>query len=152
MENQSYIHLFPLLIRREFYPPAMGKILKAFYSSNKKYLSLEELKSKTQLNQNEIEEVLNKLKVVGEVKHDATTMAEQDLFYLDTEGCIESLHTIIEENRILIEFLEEIIETRDSSNKALNQFIKSSIAFNSEVLDVIERTFKEYFTKKDPNS
>ncbi|MGJ8736993.1 hypothetical protein [Zobellia laminariae] len=149
MENQQITQVFPLLQKQEFYPTNMGKILSVFYKSNQKYFTFEELEEQTNIEVEDLQNTLDQLEERDEI-NDITSIADsnQKLYYLHLKGNIKNLQITIQTNKQLIALLEKIVDARDSSNQDLNQFIKQSISFNSEVLDFMEKASVEYFTKK----
>ena len=151
MDIQSSSHLFPLLNRREIYPLALGKILWTFYASNQKYFTIEELQQYTHLQKEEIKAALSILNNLGEVNSNVEP-DNLNQFYIDIAGCIKSLTDTIAQNRNILDILEKVIETRDTSNQELNAFIKDAIVFNSEILDFIEKKMTEHFNTENYSS
>jgi DNA-binding MarR family transcriptional regulator len=149
MENQQITQVFPLLQKQEFYPTNMAKILSVFYKSNQKYFTFEELEEQTNIEAEDLQNTLDQLEERDEI-NDITSIADSNhkLYYLNVKGNIKNLQITIQTNKQLIALLEKIVDARDSSNQDLNQFIKQSISFNSEVLDFMEKASVEYFTKK----
>jgi DNA-binding MarR family transcriptional regulator len=149
MENQQITQVFPLLQKQEFYPINMGKIWSVFYKSNQKYFTFEELEEQTNIEAEDLQNTLNQLEERDEI-NDITSIEDSNhkLYYLNVKGSIKNLQITIQTNKQLIALLEKIVDARDSSNQDLNQFIKQSISFNSEVLDFMEKASVEYFTKK----
>jgi DNA-binding MarR family transcriptional regulator len=149
MENQQITQVFPLLQKQEFYPTNMGKILSVFYKSNQKYFTFEELEEQTNIEAEDLQNTLDQLEERDEI-NDITSIEDSNhkRYYLNVKGSIKNLQITIQTNKQLIALLEKIVDARDSSNQDLNQFIKQSISFNSEVLDFMEKASVEYFTKK----
>jgi DNA-binding MarR family transcriptional regulator len=149
MENQQITQVFPLLQKQEFYPTNMGKILSVFYKSNQKYFSFEALEEQTNIEAEDLQNTLDQLEERDEI-NDITSIEDSNhkRYYLNVKGSIKNLQITIQTNKQLIALLEKIVDARDSSNQDLNQFIKQSISFNSEVLDFMEKASVEYFTKK----
>jgi DNA-binding MarR family transcriptional regulator len=149
MENQQITQVFPLLQKQEFYPTNMGKILSVFYKSNQKYFTFEELEEQTNIEAEDLQNTLDQLEERDEI-NDITSIEDSNhkRYYLNVKGNIKNLQITIQTNKQLIALLEKIVDARDSSNQDLNQFIKQSISFNSEVLDFMEKASVEYFTKK----
>jgi DNA-binding MarR family transcriptional regulator len=149
MENQQITQVFPLLQKQEFYPTNMGKILSVFYKSNQKYFTFEELEEQTNIEAEDLQNTLDQLEERDEINH-ITSIEDSNhkRYYLNVKGSIKNLQITIQTNKQLIALLEKIVDARDSSNQDLNQFIKQSISFNSEVLDFMEKASVEYFTKK----
>ncbi|WP_415374677.1 hypothetical protein [Patiriisocius sp. Uisw_017] len=149
MENQQITQVFPLLQKQEFYPTNMGKILSVFYKSNQKYFTFEALEEQTNIEAEDLQNTLDQLEERDEI-NDITSIEDSNhkRYYLNVKGSIKNLQITIQTNKQLIALLEKIVDARDSSNQDLNQFIKQSISFNSEVLDFMEKASVEYFTKK----
>jgi DNA-binding MarR family transcriptional regulator len=149
MENQQITQVFPLLQKQEFYPTNMGKILSVFYKSNQKYFTFEALEEQTNIEAEDLQNTLDQLEERDEI-NDITSIEDSNhkRYYLNVKGNIKNLQITIQTNKQLIALLEKIVDARDSSNQDLNQFIKQSISFNSEVLDFMEKASVEYFTKK----
>jgi DNA-binding MarR family transcriptional regulator len=127
----------------------MGKILSVFYKSNQKYFSFEALEEQTNIEAEDLQNTLDQLEERDEI-NDITSIEDSNhkRYYLNVKGSIKNLQITIQTNKQLIALLEKIVDARDSSNQDLNQFIKQSISFNSEVLDFMEKASVEYFTKK----
>jgi DNA-binding MarR family transcriptional regulator len=149
MENQQITQVFPLLQKQEFYPTNMGKILSVFYKSNQKYFTFEALEEQTNIEAEDLQNTLDQLEERDEI-NDITSIEDSNhkRYYLNVKGSIKNLQITIQTNKQLIALLEKIVDARDRSNQDLNQFIKQSISFNSEVLDFMEKASVEYFTKK----
>jgi len=146
MEKKSVIYLFPILQNRELYPKDLGKVLGMFFTSNQKYFTIEEMERQTLMNKTNLNSALDLLVKQGNINTIALNSDRlSPLFYFDAKSSFLRLQMNIAENRLLLELLEKVVIMRGASNVELNEFIKNTIAFNSEVLDFIDKTSKEYF-------
>ncbi|WP_299183946.1 hypothetical protein [uncultured Aquimarina sp.] len=148
MEQQTANHFFPILSGGKFYPVSLGRIVLAFYASNQKELTKYELQHKTNLTDDDIVNGLKFLSSLGEVTKSPTDTLTTTYFSFSTQGSIKSLENNIEKSRVVLDGLENILDARDTSNQSLNNFIKESIIFYSEVLDYIEIKITEHFNSK----
>lgn len=151
MEPQTSKQYFPILSGGEFYPVTLSKILSAFYTSNQKELTIEELRHKTNLTKDEVNNGLTFLNSLGEITKISKSTLTTAHFSFSTQGSIQNVKKNIEKSRDLLDVLEQILDARDTSNQALNNFIKESIVFYSEVLDFIELKTGEHFNSKRLN-
>ncbi|WP_346883867.1 hypothetical protein [uncultured Algibacter sp.] len=148
MELQTAKQFFPILSGGEFYPMALGRILAVFYTSNQVEFTKEELQCATNLSEDEISNGLMSLTSLGEVVKTSKNTLSTPYFSLSTQGSINNLENNIEKSRGLLDSLEQNLDARDASNQALNNFIKETIIFYSEVLDFTELKVAEHFNTK----
>lgn len=148
MESRKVKHFFPILSGDEFYPITLGIILSAFYTSNKKELTIKELQYKTNLTNYEIVSGLQFLRSLGEVTKNSKNTLTLAHFAFNAQGSLENLKTNIKKSRDLLHVLEQILDSRDNTNQALNNFIKETLVFYSEVLDFMELKAGEHFNTK----
>ena len=143
MELQSAINLFPVFNSENYHPVTLSKILWVFYESNQKYFTIDQLKSKTDLEEKEIQEALEALNSLGDI---ATRHQHVDeTFFVDVNGSIKNLKNGVSRSKNALILLETIVDSRDESNPTLNDFIKKIILIYSEVLDFMDEKVNEYF-------
>ncbi|WP_299255600.1 hypothetical protein [uncultured Aquimarina sp.] len=149
MESQTAIQFFPMLSGGEFYPVMFSKILSAFYTSNQKYLTRGELQFKANLTVDEINYGLQFLISLGEISIEGKNVLSETYYSFNTEGHIKNFRNSISKSKDLLTTLERTVDRRDNSNQMLNDFIKDTVVFYSEVLDYIEIKIREHFNSKN---
>ncbi len=140
MLQEDIIESFGELLVADNYPPIAGKILGLFYTSNKKYLTFEEIKDGIGVSKSATSKALTFLYTLNEVSYiyDENN-SRLRLFYLDIKGSVERFNSIIEAYKIQTTLLKEVLRTRNNENKELNHFIEKSILLHEDVLDIVKQ-------------
>lgn len=148
MENHTPDQFYPLLNNSELHTQKLGQILGVFYASNQKYFTVEQLREATSLSVVEIERALLLLYKLGDIDVAKDTVNENH-FFVNIEGSIKHIKANVKQHKELLNTLEIIMNKRNNANEQLNDFIKDTIVFNSEVLDYICLKLKEHFNYKN---
>ncbi|WP_271784768.1 hypothetical protein [Aquimarina algiphila] len=148
MESQTATQFFPILSGGKFYPVTFSKILSIFYTSNQKCFTIEELQFKTNLSIDEIKYGLLFLISIEEISKEEKNILSEVCYSFNIEGHIKNLKDSVSTSKKMLDALENTVDQRDTSNLMLNDFIKETIVFYSEVLDYIEIKINEHFNCK----
>jgi len=147
MEHKELIKTYSILTKNNLYPEVAGEILRYMYVSSRKYFTLKELELLTENDKGQIYQAIDLLVKRGEIQYEVSDMSdEQYLFHLDMKGVIQNLKKTLNDHLVFTDLLEEMLDEGNIDNEEMNQFVKSSILFNSEVLEFINHRIKEYFT------
>jgi DNA-binding transcriptional regulator GbsR (MarR family) len=147
MKKEELLERFAITYKNEGYPPLAGKIIGLFYISDEKYLTFNEITEKTGASKGAISKTLQLLLEHNRINYTTEKNGRKRLFYLDIKGLIKFLKMIIknyEDQNILI---EECLELRTEGPTEMNEFMKSSIKFNIEILTFLNQKSEQYFNK-----
>lgn len=149
MKNEDLLYAYSYLYKKNNYTKIAGAILGLFYTSNKKYFTMEEVIVELDSDKQSIEDGIALLIKNGEVKKHTTKDGLEENFYLDVQGTISHLKNVLNDKQRLTELLEKTIELRDNSNPEVTRFLRDSILFNSEIMDFVDQRIQEYFIQNN---
>ncbi len=149
MEQQKILTAYSILEIKKEYPLNADKILRYMYTSNRQFFTHEEFMMLLNADRETVNDALVILIHHNEIKCRMIEKTEEEyLFYLDVEKTIQSLKRKIKQHQIFTDMLEKEFYRDEIKDEDLNNFIKASILFNSEVTDFINQRIKEYFPIK----
>ena len=129
-------------------PPLAGKVMGLFYLSDKKYFSFDEIIEQVKASKGAVSKSLKVLINLNRISYKLSPQYNRKrLFYLDTIGIRHSINMVISNYKKQDLLLKACLELRTNENLELNEFIENSIAFNADVLAVIEEKMNKYFNK-----
>ena len=129
-------------------PPLAGKVMGLFYLSDKKYFSFDEIIEQVKASKGAVSKSLKVLINLNRISYKLSPQyIRKRLFYLDTIGIRHSINMVISNYKKQDLLLKACLELRTNENLELNEFIENSIAFNADVLAVIEEKMNKYFNK-----
>ena len=129
-------------------PPLAGKVMGLFYLSDKKYFSFDEIIEQVKASKGAVSKSLKVLINLNRISYKLSPQYNRKrLFYLDTIGIRHSINMVISNYKKQDLLLKACLELRTNENLELNEFIENSIAFNADVLAVIEEKMDKYFNK-----
>lgn len=140
------LDLYAATFQEDNYPPVAGKILGLFYVSEQKYFSFEELQDQLEISKSAVSKGLKMLLNIGEINF--VTFEDNKrkrYFYLDVQGNIDRIQSLITSYTMQTKLLEETLALRGETNPELNNFIENSIKFNREVIAFVDQKVKEHY-------
>lgn len=144
--DNHILDLYAATFQEDNYPPVAGKILGLFYVSEQKYFSFEELQNQLEISKSAVSKALKMLLNIGEINF--VTFEDNKrkrYFYLDVQGNIDRIQSLITSYIMQTKLLEETLALREETNPELNNFIKNSIKFNREVIAFVDQKVKEHY-------
>lgn len=147
MSNTKHIlELFALSLKEDNYPPVAGRIIGLFYVSNQKHFEFEDIMEAVSASKSATSKALKLLIEFGEVNFIIKEGSKRKrLFYLDVQGSIERIERFIDGYNMQTQLLTETLKLRNQNNEELNQFIKNTINFNTEILEFAEKKLREHY-------
>ncbi len=146
MERKTIIEKFEAVYVEDHYPPIAGRILGLLFVTDKKYLTFQEILEEVGSSKGAISKALKILIDSGEVNFDYDVNNKRlRLFYLDTDGVIRHINNIVEAYKMQTELFKETLKIRSDENEEMNKFIKKTIVFNSEVLELMQEQLKKHY-------
>ncbi len=127
-------------------PPLTGKIMGLFYVSDQKYFSFEEIMEQVGASKGAVSKTLKLLQNLKRISFVVSKEhSRKRLFYLDTNGIKHFIRMVISNYREQDLLLKTCLDMRSNENLELNKFIENSIAFNADVLAVVDEKMEKYF-------
>ncbi len=148
MKKENLLERFVATYVAEGYPPLAGKIIGLFYISDEKYLTFNEIIEQTGASKGAISKTIQLLLEHNRINYiTEENNSRKRLFYLDINGLIKFLRMIIKNYQDQNILIKECLELRDQTPSEMNDFIKNSILFNTEMLTFLNEKANQYFNK-----
>ncbi len=148
MVGKDLLERFAIAYKNDGFPPLAGKIMGLFYISNQKYFSFEEIMQRVGASKGATSKTI---KILLEFKRLNYSMSKEQvrkrMFYLDIQGVTQFLQIVIDNYKNQNQLLKESLQARTNENEEMNDFIKSSIQFNNEVLAFLNIKSEQYFNQ-----
>lgn len=146
MSNESILDRFAEAYRIDGFPPLAGRIMGIFYSSDIKYFSFSDLVKLSKATKGSVSKTLTLLIGLNRVAFiNSKERKGKRLFYLDTKGTRLFLELIINNYKKQDLLLKECLNLRSDENLEMNKFIKDSLDFNADVLNLLDEKMNKYF-------
>ncbi len=142
----SIIERFAVAYKKDGLPPLVGKVMGVLYISDQKYFTFDEIQKKIDSSKGATSKAINLLLELNRISFIyADESKKKRLFFLDIKGVFYFLELVIKNYSDQNQLLKESLELRTNENKEMNHFIKTSISFNTEVLNFLKTKSNEYF-------
>ncbi|OHX64549.1 hypothetical protein [Flammeovirga pacifica] len=147
MDRKQLLEIFAQAHKFDGLPPLANKVIGAFYLTDNKYLSFDEIIELVESSKGAVSKVLKLLINIHRVQYipDPKTPRKR-LFYLDPKGGKGYIQEVVQGLNMQTEMIKQFQSMRsEHAAKDISELIQSTIAFNEETIKFLLKSSKKYY-------